>query len=230
MAFLLRFFHIVDPAPAWMSALTAVLCLYGLLVVWMDRAGADSALAALLLWQMLSASRGFVVSARAGHFDPILTRRCRWQIALAHFAHSIGDVVVVWAVVALAELAMGVARPLALEPGRLAALAFVGACAWALSLGTMRLVSGALWVAALVVLAVTPLGLESYTAMTQRPEGLMQLLHAVVLSMLCPFLMIDVAVPMRLEVAASLAVGALVMVVAGVVFIATRSYPLEPST
>lgn len=230
MAFLLRFFHVIDPAPAWMSVLTAVLALYALAVVWMDPAGADSALAALLLWQMLGASRGFVAPARAGHFDPILTRERRWRIALAHLAHSTGNVAAIWVVVAIAELAMGVTRPLAFESGRLAAFAFVGACAWALSLGTTRLVSGALWIAALVVLAVTPLGLQSYTAMTQRPEGVTQLLHAVMLSMLCPFLMIDVALPMRMQVAASLAMGALVIVVSGVVFITTRSYPLEPST
>lgn len=230
MLFLLRFLRAVDPAPLWMSTVTVLLAVYGVVVVRMDPAGADSALAALLLWQMLSASRGFAVPAAAGHFDPILTRDKRWMIAVAHLAHSAGIVAVVWILIGVAEIWMGVRRPRALEPGRLAALAFVGAAAWSLSLGTARLVSGALWVATLVILAVTPLGLESYTTMTQRPGGLPQLLHALMLSMACPFLMIDVAIPMRAQVAAGLGIGALLMASLGVAFIVLRSYPLEPST
>ena len=74
MVTLVRFFQLVDPAPIWMSVLTVALAVYGVAIVWMDPPGADSALAALLLWQMLSASRGFATPASAGHFDPILTR------------------------------------------------------------------------------------------------------------------------------------------------------------
>lgn len=230
MGTILRFFHVVDSAPIWTRVLTATLALYGAAVVWMDPSGADSALAALLLWQMLSASRGFAGLASAGHFDAILTRERRWRIALAHLAHSTGAVITVWAFVAMTEFLMGIVRPLAFEPGRLAALAFVSAGAWAFSLGTTRLVSGALWIGALLALAVTPIGLNTYTSMTQRAAGPAQWLHALLLSMACPFLMIDVALPMRDGVAAGLGVGALVMTAAGMAFIVRRNYPLEPSS
>ncbi len=230
MGSLLRFFHIVDATPIWMWLLATALAVYGVAVVWMDPPGADSALGALLLWQMLSASRGFAGPASAGHFDPILIRERRWRIAIAHFAHSTGPVITVWALVAVTELLMGVARPLALEPGRLAALAFVSAGAWALSLGTTRLVSGALWIGALVALAVTPIGLNAYASMTQRAAGPAQWLYALLLSMACPFLMIDVALPMREGVTAGLAIGAVVMTSAGMAFILRRNYPLEASS
>lgn len=227
---LLRFFHTVDAAPIWVWMITTTLAVYGVAVLGMDPQGADSALGALLLWQMLSASRGFAGPASAGHFDPILIRERRWRIALAHLAHSTGAVIAVWALVAVTELLTGVGRPLALEPGRLAALAFVSAGAWAVSLGTTRLVSGALWIGALVALAVTPLGLSSYASMTQRAAGPAQWLHALLLSMACPFLMIDVALPMREGVAAGLALGAALMASAGTAFIVRRDYPLEPSS
>jgi hypothetical protein len=228
MLTILRFIHLVDPPPVWMPALTVALGLYGVAVVWMDPAGADSALGALLLWQMLSASRGFAGPASAGHLDPILIRETRWRIAIAHLTHSTGPVIVVWTVVGAAELCMGVARPLAAEPGRLASLVFVGAAAWALSLGTTRLVSGALWIGALVVLAVTPLGLDAYIAMAHRPAGPEQFLYGLLLSMVCPFLMIGVTLPMREGIAGGLAVGSLVVMKAGVAYIVCRSYPLEP--
>lgn len=230
MGRVLRFFRVVDAAPIWIWVPTTALAAYGVAVVWMDPPGADSALGALLLWQMLAASRGFAGPASAGHFDPILIREKRGRVALAHFVHSTGAVLVVWAVVAVAELLMGTAHPLALEPGRLAALAFVSAGAWALSLGTARLVSGALWIGALLALAVTPLGLSTYTAMSQRAAGPAQWFHALVLSMACPFLMIDASLPMREGVALGLAVGAVVISVAGMAFIVRRNYALEASS
>ena len=229
MVRLVRFFQVVDPAPLWMSVLTVALAVYGVAVVWMDPPGADSALGALLLWQMLSASRGYRGPASAGHFDPILTREKRRRIAVAHLVHATGAVAAVWALVAAAEWWMGVQRSLALESGRVAAFAFVSAGAWALSLGTARLVSGALWIGALVVLAVTPLGLDAYAAMTHRPEGPVQLLQALTLSMICPFLMIDVALPMRVGVVAGLAAGAVGIAFVGMAYIGLRSYPLESS-
>lgn len=227
MVFLLRFLRVVDPAPLWTRVIAAALAMYGVAVVWMDPRGADSVLAALLLWQMLSASRGFAAPASAGHFDPILVRDRRWRIAAAHLVHSTSSVIALWALVAAMELSMGAPRSLALEPGRLAAFAFVGTGAWMLSLGTVRLVSGALWIGALAVLAVTPLGLQAYAAMSHRPPGTIQWLQALLLSMLCPFLMVDVALPMRDQVATGLAVAAVLMASAGMAYIVKRSYPLE---
>lgn len=230
MTSLLRFFHIVAPPPVWMRLLTIAMAMYAIAVVWIDPPGADSALAALLLWQMLCASTGFAGPASAGHFDPILIREWRTRIALAHLIYSTRSVIAAWALVAAVEWWMGVPRPLALEPGRLAAFAFVGASAWALSLGSARLVSGALWLGALVVLAVTPLGLDAYASMSQHAGGPVQFVCALLLAMVCPFLMIDVAIPMRVAVAAGLVAGAAAMASAGVAYIVRRSYALEPST
>lgn len=229
MLALIRFFHFVDGLPLWMWLMTVLLTAYGVLLLWMDPAGGDSALGALLLWQMLCASRGFVKPASAGHFDPILIREPRWRIAVAHFLHASAVVGVAWLVIAALEISVGTSRPRGVEPGRVAAFVFVSAASWALSLGAARLVGGALWIGVLLGLAVTPAGLTLYAAMADRHGGPLQLLHALALALVCPFVMIDVALPMREGVTIGLAIAAPVTFAIGASFIVRRSYPLEPS-
>lgn len=225
----LRFFRVVDAPPVWMRVATMTVVAYSVVVVWMDPQGSDSALAALLLWQMLSASRGFAKPAAAGHFDPVLIREGRLVIAGAHLVHAAAPMLAAWLLVAAIEFAVGGSLPRAIEPGRLAALLFVSAAVWALSLGAAPMVTGALWVAGLAGLAVTPLGLQAYSALFERPEGIAQQLHAVALAMVCPFLMIDVVLPMRAGVTWGLFGGSIVAAALGTLFIARRSYPLEPA-
>jgi hypothetical protein len=230
MLALIRFFHVVDGLPLWMWVMTALLSIYGVVLLWMDPNGADSALGALLLWQMLCASRGFVKPASAGYFDPILIHEPRWRIAIAHFVHASAAAGFAWALTGALELVLGASRPAAIEPGRLAAFLFVSAAAWAVSLGAPRLVGGALWIGVLVGLAVTPVGLKMFTAMTDRPEGPAQLLHALALALVCPFVMIDVALPMRPAVTAGLVIAVPLTFVLGASFIARRNYALESSS
>lgn len=225
----IRFFHVVDPVPVWMWTVTAVVAAYAAAVTWIDPSGADSALGALMLWQMLFASRGFARPAAAGHFDPMLVRNGRAWIAAAHFIYVVAPVSAVWVAVGMLEVAGGAGGVRAAEPGRLAAFAFLGAATWALSLGGPRLVTGALWIGGLGALAVTPLGVRLYASVLERPEGVMQAVAAFALTAACPFLMIDAAVPMRAAVTSALAATALLAAMSGMAYIVRRSYPLEPA-
>ena len=229
MVNLLRFFHTVDGLPAWMWLLTLVLTLYGAVLVWLDPAGADTALGTLLLWQMLVASRGFTSSAAAGHFDPLLVRERRSHIAIAHAAHATLVVALPWMVVGVIEVVRSTGSARAFEPGRVSAFAFVSAAAWALSLPIARLVAGSVWLALIIALATTNVGLEQYSLLLQRSEGFTQLAHALAFAIACPFVMLDDVMPMREEVAAGLAVMTIAAFAAGIGFIVRRDYPLEPS-
>ena len=225
----LRFIQAVDGPPLWMWVITVVVALYGIVVTWLDPAGAETALGMLFLWQMLCASRGFSAPALAGHYDPLLVRVSRWRIAVAHAAHATLIGVLAWILVGATELIRGSDRALAFEPARLAAFAFVSATSWALSLPGRRLVAGSIWLALIFGMAATKLGLEQYAILLQRPEGLGQFVHALGFTVVCPFVLLDRGLPMRAEVAASVSVLAAAATLAGALFIIRRNYPLEPS-
>ena len=225
----LRFIHTVDGMPAWMWVISLVVAGYGLLLTWLDPAGAETALGMLLLWQMLCASRGFAPAASAGHFDPLLVRERRSRIAIAHAIHAISPGALAWALVGMAEWARGSDSALAFEAGRMSALAFVSAVAWALSLPGARLVTGSIWIALVFGMAASRFGLEQYAALLQGQEGLAQFAHAVGFAVLCPFVMLDTVLPMRQAVAAVLFAGAVSAMAAGGLFIMRRDYPLESS-
>ena len=225
----LRFIHTVDGMPVWMWLLTVAVAGYGLLLTWLDPAGADTALGMLLLWQMLCASRGFAPVASAGHFDPLLVRERRSRIAIAHAMHATSAGALAWALVGAAEWLRGSESPLAFEPGRMSAFAFVSAVAWALSLPGPRLVTGSIWIALVFGMAASRFGLDQYAALLQRQEGLAQFAHALAFAFLCPFVMLDAVMPRRETLAIVLFAGAVSAAVAGTLFIMRRDYPLEPS-
>jgi hypothetical protein len=231
MRWFLRFFRAADGMPGWMLLTTLAVGLYAAFISARDPKGVDEALAMLLLWQMLCASTGFARPAAAGHFDPALVRGDRRVVAAAHAVHATWPVAALWLLVAGVDAASHRAMPLALEPGRLAAFLFVSAAGWALSLPAPRLVSGALWIVAIVAGATTRFGAEQYAAMLARPDGTAaELLHAAGLALACPFLMLGDHVPPRAGAAAVLAVAAAAAIASGMLRIVRRSYPLEPAS
>ncbi len=225
----LRFLHAVDGLPAWMWVITGAVAAYGSALIWIDPRGAEDALGMLLLWQMLCASRGYAGHARAGHFDPVLIRRPRATIALAHALLAIAPVSIAWAIAGVLQLARGDDGALAFEHGRLAAFIFVGCVAWALSLPAPRLIVGSLWVATILAAATTRVGLEQYGDLLARPAGAMQFAHALAVAMVCPFVMLGSRMPQRVEVSVALLLLAVAAIAAGTLFIARRQYALEPA-
>ncbi len=230
MRWLLRFFHAADAMPGWMILLTAAVGIYAGAVSWLDPKSVDEALAMLLLWQMLAASAGFARPAAAGHFDPALVASSRSLVAIAHALHAVWPVTVLWLAIAAVDAAFHRSLPLAFEPGRLAAFAFVSAASWALSLPAPRLVTGSLWLMAIVVSATTRFGADQYTSMLSRPDGtLPELLHAAALTLVCPFLLVGDHVPPREGAAIIAGAASVVAAACGVVHVARRDFALEPS-
>ncbi|MDQ3070068.1 MAG: hypothetical protein M3R55_10105 [Acidobacteriota bacterium] len=228
----MRFFRVVDPLPRWMVVLTLPVSAYAAGMIWIDAANADEGLAMLLLWQMLCASKGFARAARLGQFDPVLVRFTRAQVACAHGIWATLPVSVLWAALAALEAVRWPGTlPAALEPGRVAALAFTSAASWALSVPGSRLVTGSLWLVVIIAAATTRVGLDQYSAMLSREgEPAAQVLHALALVIVCPFLMIGNHVPARLATAGALVVCAAAAAACGVLFVQRRQYVLEPGT
>lgn len=225
----LRFIHTVDGLPAWMGVITASVALYGVFLTWVDPGSADTALGMLLLWQMLCASRGFAVTAAAGHYDPLLVRERRSRIAIAHAVYAVAAGAMAWMLIAATELVRGGERALALEPARAGAFAFVSVASWALSLPGRRLVAGSLWLALIFGMAATKFGLEQYATLLQRPHGVEQFAHAFGFAVVCPFVLLDSEFPMRAEVAAAVTAVAAATAAGGIAFVVNRNYPLESS-
>lgn len=225
---ILRFFRAADPMPPWLAVLTAAVGVYAATIAVMNPDGVDEALAMLLLWQMFCAATGFARHASAGHFDTALVRWPRGWVATGHAVHSIWPVIALWLLIAGIEAVSARRAPLALEPGRLAALIFVSLTSWCASLPAARLVTGAVWLLLIVAGATTRLGTEQYAAMLARPDaGAAQLLHAAALTLACPFLLIGDHLPPRAGVASIVIVVAISAFAAGMLYVRRRDYALE---
>lgn len=152
-AYMVRFFWCVAPIPPLMApAMAAVGVVAGGLVV-AHEGRAAAALVPLLLLQMFAASSGFMVPARRGHYDLLLTGGChRLAVALTHWSVSVAPGLVVYgAVAAAASLAGDEDAAILYGPGALAALALVSTVPWAATVGLPRFTGAIAWLLALAV-------------------------------------------------------------------------------
>lgn len=225
----LRFLRAVDGMPAWLLIISLIVGAYGLVLTWMDARSADNALGMLLFWQMLAASRGFARPASAGHYDPILVSASRASLAGAHAVLAVSVVAVFWIATGVVEAIRGTMHPLAFEPARASAFAFVSITSWALSLPGPRLVVGSLWLVLIVLAATTRMGLEQYAAFLSAPDGLARTVRGVLFAWLCPFVMFEPTLPARPVLITAMLIGTLANGAAGVLYIKRRNYPLEPA-
>lgn len=107
-------------------------------------AGRDAALTLLLL-QMFSASSGFVIPARRGHYDPILTGGAsRSAVVASHCALSIVPGVSAWLVLGLGEWLTG--GHAVWSTGSAMALFLVSVGGWAGTVALPRLSGGVTWI------------------------------------------------------------------------------------
>ena len=150
-----RFFRIVSPVPRLlMGALATVTMAATVIVVW-EPLRADVALTPVLLVQLFAASSGFMLPARRGHYDLLLTSgHPRVAIAVAHWVTAILPGVVSWTVLAVAEIATtrGSAASM-LASGTVAALVLVSTLPWALTVGLPRFAGAIGWLLLLALFA-----------------------------------------------------------------------------
>lgn len=184
-----RYFAIVGLHPAYaLVALTAIVFV-GVVTVWLDPGELDSGLGMILVAQMFLASTGFLVRARQGHFDPLLTGPCsRAAVVAAHWAVSVAPGVAAWLVVVGVGTFAGAQTALSALAGfRAAALLIVSTLAWAVGFGLPRGAAGMLWMALLILLVTQRAELLAAPA-GAGPIGT-SLLHAGTL-LVCPFLLL----------------------------------------
>jgi hypothetical protein len=148
-----RYFWLVGLHPVYALVALGAVVVLGLATVWLNAAELDTGLGLVLFAQMFLASSGFLVRARQGHYDALLSRRRRKSMLVAHWAVSIAPGVAAWLVVAGAGALAGSPAALsAIAGSRGAGLFIVSAVSWSLGFALPRGAAGMLWMSLLMVL------------------------------------------------------------------------------
>lgn len=193
----LRYFLTIHLHPGHHVAVLAGVAGVGLWTVAMSPGELDSALGMVLFVQMFLASTGFLVRARRGHFDPVLTPAVdRRAVVIAHWCASILPGVIAWTIVSAAdEVAGGTAFVSAVAGRRLAALLIVSSMAWTAGFALARGAAAALWTAGLVVALLHRSDLLGPGTPALSPSAVLVLRHAAAL-IACPFLLLGTHAPL----------------------------------
>jgi hypothetical protein len=203
----LRYFAVIGIHPPYAIVAIAGIAVLGLVTVWLNAAELDSGLGMILFAQMFLASSGFVVRARQGHLDPLLTNSLeRTAVVVSHWVLSVAPGIIAWVLVAGAGLVLGSPAAVSAFIGtRVAGLLVVSSMAWALGFALPRGAAGMLWTAVLLALLTqrTELLPEASPSAT-GPAVVFR--HALTL-ILCPFLLVG----NRLSVATGAVTAALLM-------------------
>ena len=159
LAYTIRFFWMVAPVPRLMvQAMVGVGALTAILLV-VDRERSARALVPLLLLQVFAASSGFMVPARRGHYDLLLTSGySRRHVAAVHWGVSILPGVAVWLAVAALEIVMArrTGHP-SHGSGTIVAMTLVSTVPWAATVALPRFTAAIGWLLlAAVVAAILP--------------------------------------------------------------------------
>ena|SRR5688572_6804961 len=155
LVYMIRFFSIVTPIPPLMApALMAVAGVATALIV-LDGGRSAAALTPLLLLQLFAASSGFMVPARRGHYDLLLTGGYgRVRIAATHWAASILPGIAMW----LGVGTIGIAAAdgpggSVLSSGSAVALTLVSTVPWAATIALPRFTAAIAWLLMLATAA-----------------------------------------------------------------------------
>ena len=146
-----RFFIVVPLHSPYMLAALGVGWLSGVVVLLIDPLGGPQALRPLALLQMLAASSGFVVAARRGHLDLLLTSGAgRIQVAVTHLGLSVLPGMIAWVALAVVEmLTRRTLAPTALASGTIVCWGLISTLAWSLTVWLPRLSGGVAWLVAI---------------------------------------------------------------------------------
>ena len=230
----MRFFWATTPPPRMLFMLWTALTGGGLWWMLSEVSSSTGLFAVCLYLQMFAVSSGFMPSARAGHFDPVLgglTSRVR--SATAHWLLSSVPGVTAWVILGSGEwLISERGAAVAFRTSSLAAIALVSTVAWLLTLPFSRWAGAVMWTASLVTVASSQSGGELLQAASvlpragAEPAGLATLGTVV----FCPFLLLTSLeqAPARADfVAFGVLVVAATALLSGVCLVAWRNYPLD---
>jgi hypothetical protein len=228
LLYTIRFFSMVAPVPRLMvQAMVAVGSLAAVLIV-SDPERSARALIPLLLLQLFAASSGFMVPARRGHYDLLLTGGySRVLVAAVHWAVSVLPGAGVWlAVTAVDVLTSAGARAVSHSSGSLLAMTLVSTMPWAATIALPRFTAAIAWLLVAAVAFVLAPARDARVLLDPLAGG--SPMVAAVVATLNPAVLIgidlaDAPVSMAMP-AAVLSAGSMVLALA---WIARHDIPLE---
>jgi hypothetical protein len=185
---MVKYFAVVRQSPSYGLAVLAAVTALGILTVALNPAELDSALGMVLFVQMFLASTGFAVTARRGHFDPVLVHGSeRTAVLFVQWCASIAPGAMAWLVVAGCGYAWSSAAAWpALTGSRAAAFVIVSAVAWVAGFALPRGGGGALWMGLLVALLLRHAELLAPSA---AQDSVLAILRTAGALLICPFLL-----------------------------------------
>ena len=185
-----HFFGIAGPVPRLMKSTFYGVTVCAVAVVLWDPARAAMALTPILVLQLFATSSGFMLPARRGHYDLLLTRgHSRLQIAVVHWAACVLPGLAAWAVVATTEVAAstGASRGL-LQVGTLSAVLIVSTLPWAVTVALPRFAGAVGWLVTLTLFALIRAPAGSTQGMTSIDDGAPALEWVIALVLYPPFM------------------------------------------
>jgi hypothetical protein len=150
----MRFFTVVPVVSKPMLAAFALATLCGSAAIAVEPGYGPRATAPVLLLQLFAASSGFLIPARRGHYDLLLTSGGgRLAIGVAHWTMSVFPGALAWLALAATERAAG-GHALA-SSGTLAAMVMTSTLPWALSIPLSRMSGAVVWLLTCMTLAIS---------------------------------------------------------------------------
>ena len=210
---MVRFFVVVRQSPSYGLVVLALVTVLGAVNTWLNPADLNSALGMVLFVQIFLASTGFAVTARRGHFDPVLLHGSAWPaVLLVHWCASIAPGALAWAAVGgYGYMWSSPAAISALAGTRLVAFVIVSVVSWVAGFLLPRGAGGALWMGVLVAVLVRRVDLITPAAAQDSAIDIARTAGALVV---CPFLLLGTHVRVGVPaLTAALAATTLLLVI-----------------
>jgi hypothetical protein len=186
-------FYLVVPLHSpFMGLALAATTAIGILMLVFDRSAGQQVVVPIVFLQMFSASTGFAVPARRGHYDLLMTSGARrLRIAATHLMLSVAPGIAAWLALGCFELTLRGGESDALAGGSVMALLLVSTVAWAATVPLPRLSGGIMWLLAIVMLLGTT---DDWRPGAVAGESVPSVAGALVYA-LCPFLLVGRPLP-----------------------------------
>ena len=224
----LAFYRVLPLHSPYMYLVLAIVTTFGALALIVDPSSAEQVLMPLVVLQMFTASTGFAVPARRGHYDLLLTAGAgRLGIAAAHFLVSTAPGIAAWLVLGCVELVRGGGESRVFAAGSVAALMFVSSVTWAVTVALPCLSGGIIWLLAIVMLLVRTGG-SQYVVLATPPHSSPAWVAPVYAT--CPFVLVGRSLsPSDAWVLMPGTALSVVSVAAALAWITRMNVPLEAS-
>ena len=171
---LAHFFIVVPVVPLAMVLAFGTATAVGVGAMMMNTQHGLKAAAPVLLLQLFAAASGFMVPARRGYYDLLLTRGdSRLAIAGMHWAMSVCPGILSWSVLAVTERICGGTSLTA--PGTLMALVVVSTMPWSLTVPLPRLTGAIVWLLVFALASAALPGRSASTATLLLPWALVEI-------------------------------------------------------